>query len=100
MSLGNNKFLNYIDLFYKIAKSKEPKVEKFKDGIVINGEFGSEEVAKILEPYLGKLPLIVADPPYGSIVKNDWDQGIKSSNYMLWTKDCQKYLIKGGSLYM
>lgn len=87
----------------KTAK-RQPKVAKFKDGIVINGEFGSSEVATILKPYLHKLKLIVADPPYGVLDKAtygiDWDEGIKSANYLQWTKDCQQYLVKGGSLYM
>lgn len=81
-------------------KTREPKVEKFEDGIVINGEFGSSEVAEILEEYAKKLPLIIADPPYGSIVSNDWDKGITDEDYMRWTKDCLQYLVKGGSLYM
>jgi DNA modification methylase len=82
------------------AKSKKPAVKKFKDGIVINGEFGSSAVSKILEKYEHKLPLIIADPPYGEIVKNDWDKGVKSENYMDWTKKCIEYMAKGASLYM
>src|SRR5580700_2040182 len=84
----------------KQAAGRKPKVKKFKDGIVINGEFGSPEVAEILEPYQKKLNLIVADPPYSEIVANDWDQGITAKDYMRWAQDCQKYLSKGGSLYM
>jgi DNA modification methylase len=82
------------------AKVKKPPVQKFKDGIVINGKFGSPEVEAILKEYEHKLPLIVADPPYGEIVKNEWDKGVKSSDYMAWTEECQKYLAKGASLYM
>jgi DNA modification methylase len=82
------------------AKETKPKVQKFKDGIVINGKFGTPEVASILEKYEHKLPLIIADPPYGEIVKNDWDKGVKSSDYMSWTLECAKYLSKGASLYM
>jgi DNA modification methylase len=84
----------------KQATSKKPKVKKFEDGIVINGEFGSPEVAEILKPYEKRLNLINGDPPYSEIVANDWDQGITADDYMRWTKDCQKYLCKGGSLYM
>jgi site-specific DNA-methyltransferase (adenine-specific) len=86
----------------KQAASKKPKVKKFKDGIVINGEFGSPEVAKILEPYLQKLNLAISDPPYGVLSKTeaDWDQGITANDYMRWTKDIQKYLCKGGSAYI
>ncbi len=75
-------------------------IKEFPDGIVINGEFGSPEVERLLAFYEHKLPLIVADPPYGEIVENSWDKGIKASNYMAWTKDCLTYLSKGASLYM
>ncbi len=81
-------------------KSKKPTVKRFKDGIVINGEFGSIEVEKILSNYEKKLPLIIADPPYGRVVNNDWDKNVTPENYMNWTKECQKYLGKGGSLYI
>lgn len=91
---------NYCNSIEKLAKSNKPKVKKFKNGIVICGEFGSEEVAKILMPYEHKIKLICADPPYSGIVKNDWDKGIDAGSYMSWTKDCLKYLTKGGSLYM
>jgi modification methylase len=82
----------------RYGAKKKPKVVKLPDGMVINGEFGSPEVDEILDGV--KLPLIVADPPYGEIVSNDWDKGVKSSDYMSWTIECQKHLVKGGSLYM
>ena len=66
----------------------------------IQGEFGSTEVEKLLQQYIGKINLIIADPPYGEIIANDWDQNIKSENYMDWTKECEKYMSKGASLYM
>lgn len=84
----------------KEAKSKSAPFKKFKDGIVINGEFGSDEVGKLLKQYEHKLPLIIADPPYGNIVSNDWDQGVGAESYMGWTKSCAEYLSKGASLYM
>ena len=100
-SISDRKtLLDAIDLYAIAAKSTTPKVEKLKDGIVICGEFGSPEVSKILAKYTGKLPLIIADPPYGEIVSNDWDKGVKSSDYMRWTTDCLHYLSKGASLYM
>jgi site-specific DNA-methyltransferase (adenine-specific) len=94
--------LKYTASFEILAskKSNKPAVKKFKDGIVINGEFGSPEVEKILDAYKKKLPLIIADPPYGAIVSNDWDKNVKSENYMSWTKECIKYLNNGASLYM
>lgn len=81
-----------------LAESKKPKVVKFKDGIVINGTFGSPEVEAIIGNI--KLPLIVADPPYGNIVANEWDKGVNAQDYMGWTKNCLNHLMKGGSLYI
>ena len=81
-----------------LAKAKRPKVVKFKDGKVINGEFGNPEVDAELDGIT--LPLIVADPPYSGIVSNDWDKGVTADNYLAWTQECLKHLVKGGSLYM
>jgi DNA modification methylase len=80
--------------------ANKPKVVKLKDGWVINGEFGSEEVDKELKKILGgkKLNLVCADPPYSNIVANDWDKDVSADDYLRWTNHCLKYLNKGGSL--
>lgn len=93
---------NLADKWLKQAASGKPKVKKFKDGMVINGTFGSSEVAELLKEFQHRLPLIVADPPFGVLSKADadWDQGITANDYMQWTKDVQKYLCKGGSAYI
>ena len=89
-------------VFLHAFGAKKPKIKKFKDGWVINGEFGSPEVDDALEGILkgDKLSLIIADPPYGSIVSNDWDKGVKSNDYIRWTEAMKKWLIKGGSAYV
>lgn len=86
------------DLALEKFAAKKPKVVKFKDGIVINGTFGSQEVDKILGNI--KLSLIVADPPYGNIVENEWDKGVSDQDYLNWTNAMSKYLHKGGSCYV
>jgi DNA modification methylase len=94
-----SKLAKLASIFELLAiAAKKPKVVKFKDGIAINGTFGSPEVDAILDGI--KLPLIVSDPPYGEIVSNDWDKGVKVDNYIDWTNECLKHLVKGGSLYM
>jgi len=96
-----NVFLNkYLDRF--LEKTAKPRIKHtvFPDGIVINGAFGSLEVEALLKEYKNRLPLIIADPPYGEIVTNAWDKGITTNDYMEWTKECLKYLSKGASLYM
>jgi DNA modification methylase len=98
---GNYGLTLLAEEFEKLAAAKKPKVAKFKDGIVICGEFGSPEVAKILKPYEGKLPLVVSDPPYGVLPSSvSWDQGITDDDYIRWTDDCAKYMANGASLYM
>ena len=47
--------------------------------------------------------LIIADPPYFRIVKNDWDNKWKNINEYLdwclkWTKECYRILKHGGQL--
>jgi 16S rRNA G966 N2-methylase RsmD len=83
--------------------TKKPKVVKLKDGWVINGEWGSEEVDKILKTVLqnSTVPLIYGDPPFGVLSKSEanWDQGITADDYLKWTNCAFKYLPKGGALY-
>ena len=76
-----------------------PKVAKFEDGIIVNGTFGSPEVDDIIVEY-GKLPLVIADVPYGDVVKDNWDKGITADNYIQWTKDILGHLVQGGSAYI
>jgi DNA modification methylase len=88
----------YEDIGLFVEAAKKPRIVRFRDGIVIHGEFGSTEVAKLLPK---KLPLIIADVPYGVLEKSiDWDQGITADDYVRWTKDCLALLKKGGSLYI
>lgn len=96
-ALGEKLAIKYSKL-ESFATIKKPKVVKFKDGIVINGEFGSPEVEKILNGQ--KFPLIVADPPYSDIVSESWDKGVDVNDYLSWTKACLNHMVKGGSLYM
>lgn len=46
-----------------------------------------------------QLPLIICDPPYGGIVKEDWDK-MKAEGYLDIVKHCEPRLIDGGSLYL
>ena len=49
--------------------------------------------------------LIIADPPYYKIVKNDWDNQWKNKNDYInwcleWTKECYRILKTGSLLYV
>lgn len=49
------------------------KIAKYKDGYVVNGVWPGFEIIKRIKD-IGKVPLIIADPPYGNIVKQYWDR--------------------------
>ncbi len=58
-----------------------------------------------VEATFGKVPLIVADPPYGRIMDETWDHEHKDEdafcNWLLsWTSEWYKALEDGGSLYV
>jgi site-specific DNA-methyltransferase (adenine-specific) len=89
-----------INIFVEAAKKpSKPKVVRFRDGIVIHGEFGSEEVAKLLKPYEHKLPLLISDPPYG-ILPDYWDKNITADDYIRWTLLMLKYMRRGAAAYV
>jgi len=51
------------------------------------------------------IDLIIADPPYYKIVKDDWDnQWNTEENYLewckIWTKECYRILKTGGQFYV
>lgn len=107
-----------IEFFNKTAAKKPIKFEKFRDGIVINGDSSDPEVFEFVKKYLkGKqFAAIVTDPPYLIGVKGrvqdgkntgkaeEWDQ-IKdtqqeAADWMFsWTKLWWPLLIDNGAFY-
>jgi len=50
------------------------EVVEFDDGVAIRGTFPDEDVlARIVRATGGNLPLVIADPPYGNVVDEEWD---------------------------
>lgn len=52
---------------------------------------------------IGPFHLIVADPPYGGIVDQEWDHVNDlhiSSTLAMWCKSMEKYCIAGAAMYM
>lgn len=76
------------------------QVETLKNGVVIRGSFPDKDVLEVIEDAAGKLPLIVADPPYSGIVSNEWDKNIGVDDYIRWTIGMKDLLIDGGSAYV
>ena len=81
------------------------KVEVFTDGYVIHGDSTSDEVMNFVSAKVGLVPLIIADPPYGNIVKDEWDK-VKTSEedfvkwMVSWTWEWSEHLVPGGAFYV
>ena len=83
------------------------RIEKFEDGLAINGECLSQEVLDTIKKEVGEtgINLIVTDPPYGNIVEEEWDRWDKGQksfvDWMLrWTKEYSDLLVDGGAFYI
>lgn len=99
----------YKDVFNRFHSSSSISdflIEKFSDGFVICTDSTSGDVQAFVSAELGAAQLIVADPPYGNIVDEDWDKTDKDdadfSSWMIewtrsWTSRC---LIQGGAFYV
>lgn len=78
---------------------------KFEDGIAIHGEFPDADVLAAIFECSGKLPLVIGDPPYGNIVKCNWDKFKFADEAMCgwmieWTKEIEKISLPGAALYV
>lgn len=79
---------------------------EFADGVAVNGEFPSREVLEAIERHArGKLPLVVADPPYGNIVCEAWDRvgddDRQFAGWMFdWTRKLETLMVPGAALYV
>lgn len=74
-----------------------------KDGIIIHGAFPDPDVIRIIKRY-GKLALTIADPPYGNIVADAWDDIDTDDRafctWMLeWTKVIADLSLSNSALY-
>jgi len=81
------------------------------NGYAIRGTFPDQETLHALrfvmsqEQDVKAFPLVIADPPYGNIVTEDWDK-IESDDKVFcdwmvgWTKTLETFLFKGGALYV
>lgn len=63
-------------------------IEKLDGGFLICGDCTDKDVIKTVVNITGRLPLIIADPPYGNIVDREWDLTDKSDKefcqWMFW----------------
>jgi hypothetical protein len=75
-----------------------PKFVEYPDGLIVLGDFPSKEVASIIFTWLKdvakveKFPLVIADPPYGNILNEEWDEtgvtDVEFADFMFgWTEE-------------
>ena len=84
------------------------RFESFADGLVICGDSTSDEIQLFLNERLGvehKFDLIIADPPYGNIVKERWDRydgpDDQFAKWMTsWTQLWTSRLVAQGAFYV
>lgn len=81
-------------------------IERFTDGIVIQGDCTSLEVQLLVKQEVGNVALIIADPPYGNVVNEAWDK-VKVSDELFadwmikWTRGwADNCLLPGGAFYV
>jgi len=84
----------------------DPKIVDFEDGVAICGTFPQPDVLAIIDKHTeGKIPLTIADPPYGNIVDKAWDRTNLSDQqfcqWMIdWTKVIETRSLEGSALYV
>lgn len=82
------------------------KTRVFDDGAVVCCDSTSEAaVGTLRELGVEEIPLIIADPPYGNIVEEEWDKTNVSDDefaswMMSWTCMWKRVLVKNGAFYV
>lgn len=81
------------------------EIEKFDDGYAILADSTAEALYEFVLGLTGALKLILTDPPYGNIVKEDWDQTLMSDTqfceWMLdWTDLWKQALLPNAAMYV
>jgi len=78
---------------------------QFEDGIAIRGTYPDPRVLALIEGAAGKLPLVIADPPFGNIVDEVWDKvGCDDREFCRWmidwTQKTEALSLPGSALYV
>ncbi len=74
----------------------------FTNGIAICGDSTTREVFDVVQRHVGKVPFIIADPPYGNILATKWDKTSSSDEQFVswmidWTHMWSELLLDRGS---
>ena len=86
-----------------MSKNNNLEITQFSDGYAILGDCTSKVVTDFISQF--EIPLIIADPPYGNIVDEEWDKTTLSDTqfckWMLdWTSKFQDLLVDRGAFYV
>jgi len=80
------------------------KVVDLKDGYAIFGKFPDPDVLLAIANMVGSLVLTIADPPYGNIVDEEWDQATDDETFakwmINWTRKIERMSVDGAALYV
>jgi len=78
---------------------------KFDDGYVVNADSTADEAVKFVIDNVGQVPLIIADPPYGNVVKQAWDNVTDDDDEFArwltsWTLKWKDALLPSAAFYV
>lgn len=80
------------------------RVIELPDGFIVCGDVADRSVLELVLEACGMVRLIVADPPYGEIVKAHWDRVndvLRFVEWMFgWTNLWTETLVDGGAFYV
>lgn len=81
------------------------KIEEFKNGYVILGDSTFSTTITTVENLVGKVGLIIADPPYGNVVPFAWDRtklvDAQFCDWMIdWTSAWKQLVLPNAAFYV
>ncbi len=80
-------------------------VEHVRDGIVVCADSTLSSTVSHIVGLVGEVPLVIADGPYGNIVRETWDKTHNSDDEFAewmhaWTKTWRSALLPGAAFYV
>lgn len=81
------------------------RVTQVAGGFVIHGDCTDEDVQEFVVKTCGPLILVIADPPYGKVVSDEWDQvdatDVEYATSMVaWTREWASLCVRGAAFYV
>lgn len=81
------------------------RIYQHSDGYVVHGSCTDPEIQAFAREEIGQFSAIIADPPYGRIVSDEWDQvsdpdDVFVESMLAWVNDWKTLLCDGGAFYV